>query len=135
MDLDGIICVKTLFFIFSGHKMAASSNFMSSIEKLDGRDNFSPWQFAVKSYLEHWNMTDCGNMFEVMLNAVKDTKNQDKNYFARQAHQSCACSNACFGEVNLGQILINVFRDWINATSQSHKNINNNTFVLMLKSM
>lgn len=33
--------------------MALSTGFLSSIEKLDGRSNFSSWKFAVKAYLEH----------------------------------------------------------------------------------
>lgn len=41
------------------HTMATSSNFMSTIEKLDGRDNFSTWKFAVQSYLEHEGLWKC----------------------------------------------------------------------------
>jgi hypothetical protein len=39
--------------------MAASTGFVSTIEKLDGRDNFSTWQFAVKAYLEHQKLWNC----------------------------------------------------------------------------
>lgn len=37
----------------------ASLNNLPSIDKLIGRENFSTWQFAVKTYLEHEGLLDC----------------------------------------------------------------------------
>lgn len=37
----------------------SSSNFISVIEKVDGRENFSTWKFAVQSYLEHEGLWAC----------------------------------------------------------------------------
>lgn len=37
----------------------SSTNSLPSIEKLVGRENFSTWKFAVKTYLEHEELIDC----------------------------------------------------------------------------
>lgn len=33
--------------------MSSSNSVMASIDKLDGRENFVTWKFAVQAYLEH----------------------------------------------------------------------------------
>lgn len=38
---------------------ASSGSFLSSIEKLDGRENFASWQYAVQAYLEHEGLWGC----------------------------------------------------------------------------
>lgn len=37
----------------------ASNNSLAFIEKLTGRENYSTWQFAVKTYLQHEELWDC----------------------------------------------------------------------------
>lgn len=37
----------------------ASHSHVASIEKLDGRDNYTDWKFAVKAYMEHEGLWDC----------------------------------------------------------------------------
>lgn len=52
----------------------ASSNNLPAIEKLIGRENFSTWQFAVKTYLEHEDLLNCILGTETDINKVSKAK-------------------------------------------------------------
>lgn len=39
--------------------MASSMNVVPAIDKLEGRENYSTWSFAVKAFLEHEGLWDC----------------------------------------------------------------------------
>lgn len=36
-----------------------SNSLVASIEKLDGRDNYTDWKFAVQAYMEHEGLCKC----------------------------------------------------------------------------
>ncbi|KAJ6641532.1 hypothetical protein Bhyg_06471 [Pseudolycoriella hygida] len=65
----------------------SSGNFMTTIEKLNGRENFITWQFAVQAYLEHEGLWECvlGNEDDAEKNIKAKSKLillvQPTNYF------------------------------------------------------
>lgn len=55
----------------------SSNNPLTLIEKLTGRDNYSTWRFAVKTYLEHEELWDC------IENPTGDAANQKRDLKAK----------------------------------------------------
>ncbi|CAH2099085.1 unnamed protein product [Euphydryas editha] len=55
----------------------SSNNPLTMIEKLTGRDNYSTWRFAVKTYLEHEELWDC------IENPTGDVANQKRDLKAK----------------------------------------------------
>lgn len=55
----------------------SSSNALALIEKLTGRDNYSTWRFAVKTYLQHEELWDCVES-ERTADPKRDTKAKSK---------------------------------------------------------
>lgn len=57
----------------------ASSNPLALIEKLTGRENYSTWRFAVKTYLQHEELWECiENPNKEPFDTKKDTKAKSK---------------------------------------------------------
>lgn len=55
----------------------SSNNPLALIEKLTGRDNYSTWRFAVKTYLQHEELWDCVES-EGAVDPKRDTKAKSK---------------------------------------------------------
>lgn len=57
----------------------SSSNPLVMIEKLTGRDNYSTWRFAVKTYLQHEELWDCVELIPgVAVDPKRDIKAKSK---------------------------------------------------------
>lgn len=66
--------LHVLFFRY--YKMA--SNSMVQIEKLQGRENYATWSFAVRTYLEHEDLWKCVDGAVGEFDKVEDTKARTK---------------------------------------------------------